>query len=175
MATNLLKAGYRMNVHDLNPVPVAEMTGQGAAAPGSPAEAARASDVVITVVPDAPDVELDCLGDTFTNCGPLGNGVAMKLVNNYISASIIAVHAEALSFGIKAGLTLENIMRKDVRLGLTLAREMGVETPVGRGVYETLEQTCAAGYATNDLTSMLRLHEEQAGVRIRLSPAQDSA
>jgi 3-hydroxyisobutyrate dehydrogenase-like beta-hydroxyacid dehydrogenase len=282
MASNLLKAGYLLRAHDLNPIPIAEIKGQGAAALGTPAEVAADSDVVVTMVPDAPDVEqvalgpqgiihgirpgsiymdmstidpgttrrvgaairakgarmvdcpvarsvdearagklaimmggepadveavqpiLHCLGDTFTYCGPLGSGVAMKLVNNYISASIIAIHAEALSFGVKAGLTLENIMRvvggtfagtrmlsellpakafkgdfrpgfftrlsrKDVRLGLTLAREMGVETPVGRGVYETLEQTCAAGHATSDLTSMLCLREEQAGVRVRLT------
>ena len=284
MATNLQKAGYRMVVYDISSAPVAEMADRGATVVSSPAEVAAASDVVITMLPDAPDVEqvalglqgiiygirpgciymdmstvdpgttrkvgaairergarmvdcpvarsvdearagklsimmggepadveavqplLGCLGDTFTYCGPLGNGVAMKLVNNYISASVVAVHAEALSFGIKAGLTLETIMRvvggtfagtrmlnellparafkgdfragffarlsrKDMRLGVTLAKEMGVETPVGRGVYQTLEQTCAAGYATDDLTSMLRLREEQAGVRVRLASA----
>jgi 3-hydroxyisobutyrate dehydrogenase-like beta-hydroxyacid dehydrogenase len=62
MATNLQKAGYRMVVHDLNPAPVAEMTGRGATAIGSPAEVAAASDVVITMVPDAPDVEQVALG-----------------------------------------------------------------------------------------------------------------
>jgi hypothetical protein len=40
---------------------------------------------------------------------------------------------------------------------------------VGRGLYETLEKTCAAGYATDDMSSMLRLREEQAGVKIRLA------
>jgi hypothetical protein len=52
---------------------------------------------------------------------------------------------------------------------------MGVDTAVGRGVYETLEQTCAAGFATDDLTSMLRLREEQAGVKVRLAPGQKGA
>ncbi len=282
MAVNLIKAGYRMNVHDINSGPVIEMTNLGAKACETPAETAADSEVIITMVPDAPDVEkvvlgdkgivhgikpgtiyidmstidpgttrkvgaairekgarmVDCpvartvkearegklaiimggeredldavqpilnhLGDTFTYCGPLGNGEAMKLVNNYIAAGIIAAHAEALSFGIKAGLKLEDIMRvvggtfagnrmlgellpsqafkgnfepgfftklslKDTRLALKMGEDAGVDTPVGKGVYETLEKTCAAGYDKDDLTSMLRLRERQAGVKVRLS------
>jgi 3-hydroxyisobutyrate dehydrogenase-like beta-hydroxyacid dehydrogenase len=167
---------------------MAKLIDLGAEGRATAAEVARASDVVITMVPDAPDVEkaalgpggiiegmrpgaiyvdmstvdpgtsrkigaamrekgvrmvdapvartvdnawagtlsimiggdpadidevmpiLRTMGDTFTRCGPLGNGHAMKLVNNYISAGIMALHTEALTFGVKSGLKLEDIM-----------------------------------------------------------------
>ena len=281
MAKNILKNDYDMNVYDLRTSTVDELVKLGARAFGSAAEVAAESNIVITMVPDAPDVEkaalgsggiiegirsgalymdmstidpgttrkvgaamkekgvrmvdapvartvdeaiagklaimiggdpndveevmpiLKCMGDTFTYCGPLGNGVALKLTNNYISAGIIALHAEALAFGVRAGLNLEDIIelvsstfagsrmlselfpkkafkgdfspgffsrlsRKDQRLGLTLAKEMGVDTPVGRGVFETLEKTCAAGYETDDLSSMIRVREDEAGIKVRL-------
>jgi 3-hydroxyisobutyrate dehydrogenase-like beta-hydroxyacid dehydrogenase len=53
---------------------------------------------------------LSVLGDQITYCGPLGSGHAMKLVNNYISAGIVGVMSEALSFGVHAGLSAEDIV-----------------------------------------------------------------
>jgi hypothetical protein len=50
-----------------------------------------------------------------------------------------------------------------------MAQNSGVDAPVGSGVFETLEKTCAAGFDKDDLTSMLRLRECQAGVEVRLS------
>ncbi len=62
MARNVLKGGYRMTVFDINPKAVADLAQAGATAAGSPREAAAASDVVITMLPDAPDVERAVLG-----------------------------------------------------------------------------------------------------------------
>ncbi|MEM7025105.1 MAG: NAD(P)-dependent oxidoreductase [Pseudomonadota bacterium] len=282
MATNIVKKGYPLTVFDLNQAAVASLIEVGAEGRGTSAEVAQASDVVITMVPDAPDVEkavlgpggvlegmrpgaiyidmstvdpgtsrkigaamqakgvrmldapvarmvdnawagtlsimiggdpadvdeimpiLETMGDTFTYCGPLSTGHAMKLVNNYISAGIMALHAEALTFGVKAGLKLEDIQglvmstfagsrmlgealpnkplrgdfepgfftrlsRKDERLALTMAKELGVDTPVGRGVYEALDAACEAGYDTKDFTSVLLLREAEAGIEVRLS------
>lgn len=282
MATNIVKKGFPLTVFDLNQAAVASLIEVGAEGRGTAAEVARASDVVITMVPDAPDVEkavlgaggvlegmrpgaiyidmstvdpgtsrkigaamaekgvrmldapvarmvdnawagtlsimiggeradvdevmpiLETMGDTFTYCGPLGTGHAMKLVNNYISAGIMALHTEALTFGVKAGLKLEDIIglvmstfagsrmlgemmpnktllgnfepgfftrlsRKDERLALTMAKELGVDTPVGRGVYEALEAACAAGHETKDFTSILLLREAEAGIQVRLA------
>lgn len=50
-------------------------------------------------------------------CGPLGNGSAMKLVNNFLQASFLCGISEALSVGINAGLTLETIMAACQRSG----------------------------------------------------------
>jgi 3-hydroxyisobutyrate dehydrogenase-like beta-hydroxyacid dehydrogenase len=284
MALNLLKGGYALTVFDLNQAAVAELIAAGAKGAGTPAEVARNSDVVITMVPDAPDVEkaalgpggiieglrsgaiyidmstsapattrrigqamaakgirmvdapvgrtvdnayagtlaimmggdpadveevrpiLACMGDSFTWCGPLGNGHALKLVNNFVSGGIVALLSEALAFGLKAGLTVETVMagvgstfarsgilsdvlpakafkgdfapgfmtrlsHKDLRLALELADAAGLDAPVGRGVYETLQRTLDAGYERDDFTSMLRVNEDKAGVKIRLAGA----
>ena len=57
MAKNLLKAGFKLTVHSRSPVPVAELSGLGAAVAPSPRAVAAASEVVITMVPDSPEVE----------------------------------------------------------------------------------------------------------------------
>jgi 3-hydroxyisobutyrate dehydrogenase-like beta-hydroxyacid dehydrogenase len=282
MATNIVRKGFPLTVFDLNQAAMAALIERGAEGRATAAEVARASDVVITMVPDAPDVEkaalgqggviegirrgaiymdmstvdpgtsrrigkamadkgvrmvdapvarmvdnawagtlsimiggapadaeevmpiLETMGDTFTYCGPLGTGHAMKLVNNYISAGIMALHTEALTFGVKAGLKLEDIIGlvmstfagsrqlgeylpgktlrgdfepgfftrlslKDERLALTLAKEMGVDTPVGRGVFEALETACSQGHATKDFASVLPVREAEAGIEVRLA------
>jgi 2-hydroxy-3-oxopropionate reductase len=58
MALNLLKKGFSLTVHSRSQAPVDALVAAGAAGAGSPAEVASASDVVITMVPDSPDVRL---------------------------------------------------------------------------------------------------------------------
>ncbi len=188
MALNIRKGGYELAVFDLNQAAVAELIDAGATGKSSPAAVAEASDIVITMVPDAPDVEkaalgaggvieglasgglyidmstvdpattrkvgaamaarhirmvdapvgrtvdnayegtlsimvggepedvaeampvLKCMGSDITHCGPLGNGHAVKLVNNYISGGILALLSEGLTMGVKSGLELETIL-----------------------------------------------------------------
>lgn len=62
MAGHLLKAGYSLVVHDLNRQAVAALVAAGAAEAFSPKEVAARSDVVITMLPDSPDVEAVALG-----------------------------------------------------------------------------------------------------------------
>lgn len=145
---------------------------------------------------------LDKLGNFIVHAGPLGNGHALKLVNNYISAGILALHAEALSFGMKMGLSLEKIVElvgstgassaqllkiqhaksfvgdfsrgfmtrlavKDIRLALAMAAEAGVSTPVGDALHRALQETCERGYALDDIASIVRVREAEAGVKVR--------
>ena len=188
MALNIKKGGYELAVFDLDQRAVAELVEAGATGRASPAAVAEASDIVITMVPDAPDVEkaalgaggiieglapgglyidmstvdpkttrkvgaamaargirmidapvgrtvenayegtlsimvggeagdveeampvLRCMGTDITHCGPLGNGHAVKLVNNYVSGGILALLSEGLTMGVKAGLTLETML-----------------------------------------------------------------
>jgi 2-hydroxy-3-oxopropionate reductase len=56
MALNLRKAGFPLIVHNRSHAAVEALVAAGARAAGSPAEVAAASDVVITMVPDSPDV-----------------------------------------------------------------------------------------------------------------------
>jgi len=62
MARNLLKAGYSLVVYDIFPAPVAELTEAGAARGESCSDTAARSDVIVTMLPDGPDVEAAALG-----------------------------------------------------------------------------------------------------------------
>lgn len=57
MAKNLLKAGYSVTVYDINKESVSELEKAGATAATTCKEVAEQSDVVITMVPDSPEVE----------------------------------------------------------------------------------------------------------------------
>ena len=58
MALNLLKKGFPLTVHSRSQAPVDALVTAGASAAASPAAVAAASDVIITMVPDSPDVRL---------------------------------------------------------------------------------------------------------------------
>jgi len=63
MARNLLRAGFPVTVHNRSRAKVEELVQDGASRATSPREAASAADVVITMLPNSPDVELVALGD----------------------------------------------------------------------------------------------------------------
>jgi 2-hydroxy-3-oxopropionate reductase len=62
MARNLLRAGFPLTVHSRSAPPVDELVAEGAERARGPAEVAAATDVVITMLPDTPDVELVLFG-----------------------------------------------------------------------------------------------------------------
>jgi 2-hydroxy-3-oxopropionate reductase len=57
MALNLVKKGFTLTVHSRSQAPVSTLIAAGAAGAGTPAEVAASSDVIITMVPDSPDVK----------------------------------------------------------------------------------------------------------------------
>jgi len=63
MAANLVKAGFDVVGYNLSPQPVQRLVEQGGRGADSLAAAVREADVVITMVPDSPDVEKVALGD----------------------------------------------------------------------------------------------------------------
>ena len=62
MARNILKAGFPLVVHNRSQEAVVELQGEGARPATSPAEVTSLVDVVITNLPDSPDVEQVALG-----------------------------------------------------------------------------------------------------------------
>jgi 3-hydroxyisobutyrate dehydrogenase len=62
MVRNVLKAGYPVTIYARRPERVRDLVDQGARFVGSSADVGRASDVVITMLPNAPDVEEVVLG-----------------------------------------------------------------------------------------------------------------
>jgi 2-hydroxy-3-oxopropionate reductase len=83
MARNLLKADYPLVVHNRSREPMEELAAEGAKPAFSPAEVASRSEVIITMLPDSPDVELVALGE-----GGLIEGVSEGDV--YVDMSTIA-------------------------------------------------------------------------------------
>ncbi len=281
IAWRLLKAGYPLVVCDLNAAVVAQFTAAGATSAKTPAEIAAASDLVMSMVPDAPDVEkvalgpgglieglrpgqlyidmstvdpgttrrigavlaqkqvrmIDCpvgrttkhaeegklvlmiggddadiaevqpifneLADSFIRCGPLGGGSATKVVNNFLALTCCAVSAEAFTLGVKAGLSVEHMLKvfgstmasnaqsltaypqfalagnfepgfivalghKDLRLALAMADDYGVNARVGSAAFSAFGEAREKGFDRDDVTSILKLREAEAGVSVRM-------
>jgi 2-hydroxy-3-oxopropionate reductase len=57
MAKNVIKAGFPLVVHSRSPGPVDDLVAAGAARASSPADVARRTTRIITMLPDSPDVE----------------------------------------------------------------------------------------------------------------------
>lgn len=57
MAKNLLKAGYELNICDINKDAVADVAAAGAAAYDTPRETAAESDIILTMLPNSPHVK----------------------------------------------------------------------------------------------------------------------
>lgn len=202
MARNVVTRGNALTVCDISPAAVAALVASGARAAATPREVAAGSDVVVTMLPDAPDVDavaggadgilaglapgsvwiemstidpgtsrrlgarvraqgsdmvdspvgktaehavsgtltlmvggaaatiarvrpvLDCMGTDFFHCGELGAGHAMKCLNNLLATTLVAVNAEILVAGAKAGLTLDvmtSVMQKTMAWNNQLA------------------------------------------------------
>jgi 2-hydroxy-3-oxopropionate reductase len=63
MAANLVKAGFDVVGYDYSPARMDELVKQGGQAGSGVAEVVQKADIVITMVPDSPDVEAVALGD----------------------------------------------------------------------------------------------------------------
>ena len=57
MAKNLLKAGYELNICDINKDTVAEVVAAGGTAYDTPGETAAESDIILTMLPNSPHVK----------------------------------------------------------------------------------------------------------------------
>ena len=101
MARNLLRAGYALVVHNRSRGAVDELAGEGASAVDSPREVAERSPVVITMLPDSPDVEAVVAGPEGVLAGARPGTVLIDM------STISPVVAQQLAEQAKAkGLTM---------------------------------------------------------------------
>ena len=63
MAKNLIEAGHELVLYTRTKAKAEELTGDGATIAGSPRKVAESADVVITMLPDSPDVEAVVAGE----------------------------------------------------------------------------------------------------------------
>ncbi|MGH2458323.1 MAG: NAD(P)-dependent oxidoreductase [Chloroflexota bacterium] len=100
MARNLLKAGYLLVAHNRSRAPVDELVSAGARGVFSPAEVAEASDVILTMLQDSPDVESVVLGKGGIVEGARPGSVLIDM--STISPAVTRrIAAEAARFGMK--------------------------------------------------------------------------
>jgi len=99
MAANLVKAGYTVTGYNRHPEPVQRLVAAGGRAAADVADAVAGADVVITMLPDSPDVEGVALGEN----GIFANAKRGAL---YIDASTIRpdVSARLAAEGAKRGV-----------------------------------------------------------------------
>ena len=92
MARNLLKAGYPLVVYNRSRTAVDELSKEGAQPAANSKEVATRSEVIITMLPDSPDVELVYSGETRKLAGE-----AQKLGLDMIDAPVSGGEAGATS------------------------------------------------------------------------------
>src|ERR1051326_642826 len=92
MARNVLKAGFPLTVHNRSRAKVDELVKDGAAAAASPKEVASVADIIITMLPNSPDVELVALGPNGLKDGAKTGQllIDMSTINPIVSQKIAA-------------------------------------------------------------------------------------
>ena len=109
IASNLLKAGFPLTVHNRSRAPVDELVGLGARAADTPRAVAEASDFVFASLPDSPDVESVVLGPRGVRegCRPgmvfIDNSTIKPETARHIAAELAAVGVAALDAPVSGG------------------------------------------------------------------------
>jgi 2-hydroxy-3-oxopropionate reductase len=99
MAANLLKAGYTVHVYNRSPQSAEELGQQGAVIESSPRAVAEAAELIITMLPDSPQVETVILGDNGVIEGVSSGKIVvdMSSINPQSSQKIAAeLHAKGV-------------------------------------------------------------------------------
>ena len=96
MAKNLLKAGYRLVVFDINAAPMKELAAAGAETAASPKEVAEKCDIVVTMLPNSPHVRAVVLGPqgVIEGAGPGKTVIDMSSIAPLASREIASLLAE---------------------------------------------------------------------------------
>ncbi len=109
MAKNLLKAGYSLAVYNRSKSSVEELVGFGATSFSSSREVAAVSDVIITMLPNSPDVEEVVLGKDGIIEGARPNSILVDMssispiTSREISAKLAKKHVSMLDAPVSGG------------------------------------------------------------------------
>jgi 2-hydroxy-3-oxopropionate reductase len=119
MAKNLLKAGYQLIVYDLNTIAIKELVNSGASEGKSPSDVASRCEIIITMLPNSPEVREVTLGE---------NGI----IHGAKSGSVF------IDMSSIAPLASKEISEKLLRKGLVM-----LDAPVSGGEPKAIEGTLA--------------------------------
>src|SRR5436190_11885096 len=109
MAGHLLAAGYRLTVHNRSRDAVDALVSAGAHRATSPADVARHSDIVITMLPDTPEVEAVIAGPSGVLEGTNRNAVVIDMssispvATRELAARVAAAGATMLDAPVSGG------------------------------------------------------------------------
>jgi 2-hydroxy-3-oxopropionate reductase len=109
MAANLRNAGYSLVVHNRSRAKVDEFVRDGGEAADTPREVASRSDVVITMLPDSPDVEQVYLGEDGVIAGAQAGQLLIDMssiapaVAQSVAAAASSAGADALDAPVSGG------------------------------------------------------------------------
>ena len=101
MCRNLLKAGHKVVVYDVVPALIDRVTEYGASRGGSSREVAEQSDIVITMLPDGPEVEqaIHGPGGVFEGARPGSTVIDMSSISPLVAQNVgAACAAKGLRF-----------------------------------------------------------------------------
>ena len=98
MALNLRKKGFEVVVHNRSRAAVDTLAAAGAKTAGSPAEVARTAKIIITMLPDGPDVETVLEGDAGV-FGAMGKGAVIVDSSTIAPATARRLAARAKELG----------------------------------------------------------------------------
>jgi 2-hydroxy-3-oxopropionate reductase len=94
MAVNLVRDGHEVSGYNRSSAKAERLAAEGGHAAGSVADAVRHADVVITMLPDSPDVEAVVLGDGEDSGGVLANTDALLIDMSTVSPATARAIAE---------------------------------------------------------------------------------
>lgn len=101
MAARLVHAGFPVTVHNRSPAAADELAGDGAEVSDSPRQAAERSDILVTMLPDSPDVEAVMLGEEGVLAG-VREGMLVIDMSTIAPATARKVHAAFAERGVEA-------------------------------------------------------------------------
>ncbi len=101
MAARLVAAGFPVTVHNRSRAKVDELVAQGARAGDSPRAVAAQADVIVTMLPDSPDVEAVVLGEDGVLAG-VREGALFVDMSTITPATARRLHAALAEKGVEA-------------------------------------------------------------------------
>lgn len=154
MSRNLVAAGHELTVSDHNQPAVAELVELGAQRGDTPKEIAQQVDLVITVLPNSPNVKV----------------VALEAIRGGLAGSTV-LEAKApmmLARNFKPGFRID-LHINDLTNALETSHEAGVPRPLTAAVLEMFTALKADGHATDDHSGLVQYYEMLANTQIETS------
>src|SRR5438034_1258660 len=180
MAKNLIKAGYPVVVHSRSRGPVDDLVKSAARAASSPREVAAQCDVLITMLPNSPDVERVALGKDgiiegakagliFVDMSTISPIVSQK-VGKALAAKGVKMLDAPVSGGEKGAIAGTynpgfkiDLHFKDLGLIMESSRALGVPLPTTAVVQELFNAMRVKGRGGLDHSGIITLLEDLAG------------